>query len=77
MATIQIREIPESAYEVIRKRARAEGMSIQTYMRERVLEMAKRPTKAEVVAAIEEALAQEAVAISESLIVEDVHADRR
>jgi hypothetical protein len=61
---------------VIRTRARSEGESIQAYIRERVLEMAKRPTKVEVVAAIDEALAQEAVAISESSIVEDVHADR-
>ncbi len=33
MATIQIREIPEDAYEVIRKRTRADGRSIQSYMR--------------------------------------------
>lgn len=53
MATIQIREIPEQAYEVIRRRARADGKSIQAYMRERVVEMASRPDKAEAMAAIE------------------------
>ncbi|MGH8775876.1 MAG: FitA-like ribbon-helix-helix domain-containing protein [Jiangellaceae bacterium] len=45
MATIQIREVPESAYEVIRRRARAAGQSIQAYMRDRVVELASRPTK--------------------------------
>jgi hypothetical protein len=44
MATIQIRELPEETYETIRKRARAHGMSIQAYMRDRVIELATRPT---------------------------------
>lgn len=48
MATIQIREIPENAYEVIRKRARASGRSIQSYMRDVVVEFAARPTTEEV-----------------------------
>jgi len=44
MATIQIRDIPEDAYEVIRKRARAAGRSIQSYMRDWVVEFAGHPT---------------------------------
>ena len=47
MATIQIREIPENAYEVIRRRARAAGKSIQNYMRDQVIELAAHPTAAE------------------------------
>ena len=77
MATIQIREIPEDAYEVIRKRARSEGKSIQGYMRERVLEMAGQPTKAEALATIERALATGRVKVSVSSIVADVNAERR
>lgn len=50
MATIQIRDIPEEAYEVIRRRARAENRSIQSYMREHVLQFASRPTKQEIFA---------------------------
>ena len=50
MATIQIRGIPEAAYEVIRRRARAENRSIQSYMLEHVLEFTARPTKAEIFA---------------------------
>jgi plasmid stability protein len=57
MATIQIRDLPEEAYEVIRRRARAEGRSIQSYMREQVIEMASTPTAREALAALEERLA--------------------
>lgn len=44
MATIQIREIPQDAYEVIRKRARAAGRAIQSYMWDWVVDFANRPT---------------------------------
>lgn len=50
MATIQVREIPEDAYEVIRRRARASGRSIQSYMRDVVVEFAHRPTTEEMLA---------------------------
>lgn len=58
MATIRIRDIPEESYEVLRRRARREGRSIQSYMRERVVEFASKPTHAERVAAIEATLAE-------------------
>ena len=53
MATIQIREIPEDAYEVIRLRARASGRSIQSYMRDMVVDFAAHPTTEEVLAVME------------------------
>lgn len=53
MATIQIREIPEDAYEVIRKRARAAGRSIQSYMRDWVVDFAGRPTTEEALAVMD------------------------
>ncbi|MBD0292958.1 MAG: hypothetical protein ICV70_05235 [Jiangellaceae bacterium] len=46
-------------------------------MRERLLEMARRSTKAEAVAAIEQAWADADVSDSASSIVADVSADRR
>ena len=58
VATIQIRDIPEDAYETIRLRARAAGQSIQAYMRDQVIDMAANQTKEEVIAAIEVALAE-------------------
>lgn len=48
MATIQIRDIPEETYEVIRKRARSHGQSIQGYMRDRLVEDAASPTAADI-----------------------------
>jgi plasmid stability protein len=57
MATIQIRDIPEETYETIRRRARAEGKSLQSFMREQVIDFAAQRTKAEVLAAVETALA--------------------
>lgn len=55
MATIQIREIPEDVYEVIRQRARASGRSIQSFMHDWVVDFAARPTTEEVLAAMETA----------------------
>ncbi len=78
MATIQVREIPDQAYEVIRRRARAEGKSIQVYMRDQIIALASRPTKHEAIAAIEEALGKYGpVGSFADDIVRDVHADRR
>lgn len=78
MATVQIREIPEDAYEVIRKRARAAGRSIQSYMRDLVIEFAGRPTKEEALAAIDAALAaSDTPGVSRESILADLAADRR
>lgn len=77
MATIQVREIPEDAYEVLRRRARAAGQSIQAYMRERVTEMAQTPTKGEVRDIIEAVLRDRGSAgTSPEDIVADVTAER-
>lgn len=77
MATIQIREIPEEAYEIIRLRARAAGQSIQAYMRDQVVEMAHRRTKEEAWASVESALAAEDTpGASLANIVDDLRADR-
>ncbi|HEY7044288.1 MAG TPA: hypothetical protein VH419_11525, partial [Nocardioidaceae bacterium] len=57
MATIQIREIPEDVYEVIRLRARRSGRSIQSYMRDVVVDFASHPTMDEALAAMDAARA--------------------
>jgi plasmid stability protein len=78
MATIQIREIPEDTYEVIRKRARGAGRSIQSYMRDWVVDFASRPTTEEALAVME--AAREATnspgAATESVLA-DLAAERR
>jgi len=78
MATIQIRELPEAAYETIRRRARAAGQSIQNYMRDQVVEMASRRTKDEAWAAVESTLATEdSPGSTLTSIVGDLADDRR
>lgn len=78
MATIQIREIPEDAYEVIRKRARADGRSIQSYMRDWVVDFADHPTVEETMATLEAALAShDTPGASRESIQADLAADRR
>ncbi len=79
MATIQIREIPEPAYEVLRRRARARGQSIQAFMRDQVIAMADRPSKEEAVASIEAVLGGHTAGPSPTpaTIVADLAADRR
>ncbi len=78
MATIQIREIPEDAYEVIRKRARAAGRSIQSYMRDLVVDFASHPTIDEVMAMMESVRAgSDTPGATRASILADLAADRR
>jgi hypothetical protein len=78
MATIQVREIPESAYEVIRKRARASGQSIQSYMRDVVVDWASRPTTEEISVMMERARADsDTPGATHESILADLAADRR
>jgi plasmid stability protein len=78
MATIQIREIPEASYEVIRKRARRAGRSIQSYMRDWVLDFADHPTTEETLAAMEAARdAADTPGADHGSILADLAADRR
>lgn len=78
MATIQVREIPEDAYEVIRKRARASGRSMQSYMRDVVVDLASRPTVEEILARMETARADsETPGATHESILADLREDRR
>lgn len=78
MATIQIRDIPEDAYEVIRRRARADGKSIQAYMRDQIVEAASRRTTDEVLEELEAILARDpGPGLTVESILEAKDADRR
>ncbi|TQF65799.1 antitoxin [Rhodococcus spelaei] len=78
MATIQIRELPEETYEVIRTRARAAGRSIQSYMREVVIDFAASPTADEVFERMASTRwASEAPGATRESILADLDADRR
>jgi plasmid stability protein len=58
MATIQVREVPEDLYEVLRRRARRAGQSMQAYMRGQVVALAEQPTKEEAIEEIEAVLSR-------------------
>ncbi|WP_006244700.1 FitA-like ribbon-helix-helix domain-containing protein [Mycolicibacterium tusciae] len=78
MPTIQVREIPEDVYEVIRKRARTAGRSIQSYMRDWIIDFAVSPTTEEALAAMEAALeASDTNGATRQSILADLAADRR
>jgi antitoxin FitA len=78
MATIQIRDIPDDVYETIRRRARSAGQSLQSYMRNHVVEFGRSPTAEEAWAAIEAALEKYGGSnATPEQIVADIHADRR
>lgn len=81
MATIQIRDLPEETYETIRCRARRAGKSIQSYMRDQVIQLASGRSKEEALAALEAVLEREATASATDSsaarrIVGDVRAER-
>ena len=78
MATIQVRELPEESYEVLRRRARRAGKSLQAYMRDQLVELAGRPTKEEAIDQVNAVLARmSGEAPTPASIVEDVRAERR
>ncbi len=59
VATIQVREVPEDSYDVLRRRARRSGQSIQAYMREQVIALARRPSPEELVEAVDQVWAED------------------
>jgi antitoxin FitA len=56
MATIQVRDLPDEVAEIYRRRARASGKSLQSYMREQLIAMAARRDKIEVMGVVEQFL---------------------
>lgn len=77
MALIQIRDVPEPVYETIRRRARRSGQSIQAYMLAQTVELASRPSVAEVIDRLEAELAERpALAVDGELLLADIRADR-
>ena len=59
MATIQIRDVPESVHRVYKARAAVAGQSLQEYLRAELIEGARLRTPAEIAAEVEADLAAE------------------
>jgi uncharacterized protein (DUF1778 family) len=74
MALLQIRDVPDDVHDVIRRRARARGQSIQGFMLEAVVQLARQPDASEVLAELERDLANRP---SLSVDFSDVQADLR
>ncbi len=77
MATIQVRDIDEQTYEIIRRRARAAGQSIQAYMKDEIERLARDPTDAELFAAIGRHVESRGIELDEEVLQADLDADRR
>ena len=56
MATIQVRDVPDDVAETYRRRAQESGKSLQAYMREQLIAMARRRDKTEVMAVVAQTL---------------------
>lgn len=48
MPAVQIKDVPEDVHEVLRRRARAAGQSLQEYLRSALIAQARQPTLQEV-----------------------------
>jgi plasmid stability protein len=78
MATIQLRELPEDSYEVLRRRARRSGKSLGAYLRAELVDLAERPTKAEALERIEAVLKhQDGAEPAAATLLGDLAAERR
>lgn len=77
MATIQIRDVADEAYEIIRRRARVAGQSIQTYMKEQIERLAREPTDAELLAEIERHIELDGTEVDRAALLRDLDTDRR
>jgi antitoxin FitA len=58
MADLDLMDVPEESYEVLRNRAELAGQTLEDYLRDQIVALASRPTKLEAIEAIEEMLAK-------------------
>lgn len=77
VATIQIRDISEDDYEVIRRRARAAGQSIQAYMKKQVEQMASEPDEAELFSDLERFVEAHGIRLEVEALLADLDSARR
>jgi len=77
MATIQIRDVSEDAYEVIRRRARASGQSIQAYMKKQVERMANEPDEHELFSELERFVEAHGIRLDVEALLADLSDERR
>lgn len=77
MPTIQVRDVPEDVHRTYRRRAAEAGMSLQEFLLAELVEGARAPTPAEVVAEVQQQLERGAgQGLSATSSAEFVRADR-
>lgn len=77
MATIQVQDISEDVYEIIRRRARSAGQSVQAYMKKQVERMASEPDEDELFSELEHFVAAHGIPLDLDAVLEDLHNERR
>ena len=77
MATIQIRDVSEEAHEIIRRRARAAGQSIQAYMKTAVERLAREPEDTELFADLDSFVETHGIRLDMQALLEDIDQGRR
>ena len=77
MATIQIRDVSQEAYEVIRRRARSEGQSIQGYMKKQIERLAREPDEDALFGDVERFVDAHGIRLDVEALLSDLDADRR
>ena len=79
MATIQIRDVPEDVHELLTALAQESGQSLQGYMRQQVVDLARtRTRRARALAELEEFLERDGGnGVTVEQILADLDADRR
>jgi plasmid stability protein len=79
VATIQIRDIPDDVHEELQRQARAAGQSLQAFMRQWLVEGARRRAlRAAVLGELEEIMLKDGgTGVTTQQILDDLDADRR
>lgn len=73
MATVQIRNIDDTAYAILRRRAADSGRSLQEYLRLELERSARKPTVSEAIAMAREGLSSASGEVS----MDDIVAEQR
>jgi len=77
MATIQVRDLSDEAHATLRRRAKAAGMSLQSYMRGVIEQLAQQPTDAELFDEIEQFAQGLPAGVDRDRLLNDLDAERR
>lgn len=77
MPTIQVRDVPQDAYDETVKRAKASGQSLQQYMRSMLVSSAAKPSKAEALKTVETYLQKYGSGVTTDDILEAIDNGRR